>query len=344
MSFSSNSIIAKARAIYGNSLKYEDYAQLCSKTSVAEATAFLKQTDRYRQVLGGINPQTVHRTQLEALIAKNILDVFERFHKFDFSRSRAFFTYIIMELEAEQILTAIEGVASGSTDDYIAELPVFLIRHAQTDLLSLGSAESFIDIARRLEGTSFAKALRPLLIDAAESGSIDINECERRVYTLYYMSALKTIDKIYSGKSKEQMRRILLKSIDMINVVTCYRMRRFNTPTDRIKQQLLPFRYRLNAESTDRLLQLESVEQIAKALSHMGYNTSSPAEFDTIEQLTDKISTDFLRRTIRLSQNSAAVYYSLIECLRIEQRNIKTAIEGIRYGMSSSEILEMLVI
>lgn len=147
MSFSSNSIIAKARAIYGHSLKLEDYTQLCSKTSVADAAAYLKQTDRYRQVLGGINPQTVHRTQLEALIAKNILDVFERFHKFDFSSSRAFFQYIIMELEAEQILTAIEGVAAGSTDDYIAELPVFLTQHSQTDLLSLGTADGFLDIS-----------------------------------------------------------------------------------------------------------------------------------------------------------------------------------------------------
>ncbi|MGN0688673.1 MAG: V-type ATPase subunit, partial [Oscillospiraceae bacterium] len=113
MSFSSNSIITKARAIYGAALSADDYSQMCAKTTVAEVAAFLKQTDRYRSVLSGINPQTVHRGQLETLISKNILDVFERFHKFDFSDSRAFFRYIIMELEAEQILTAIEGVAAG---------------------------------------------------------------------------------------------------------------------------------------------------------------------------------------------------------------------------------------
>ena len=121
-------------------------------------------------------------------------------------------------------------------------------------------------------------------------------------------------------------------------------MKRFDSPPDRIKQQLLPFKYRLSAEHIDRLIQLDSVDDISGELSGMGYNIDSPAQLDTIEQLTDRISTDFLRRTIRLSQNSAAVYYSLIECLRIEQRNIKTAIEGIRYGMGSSEILDMLVI
>lgn len=344
MSFSSNSTIAKARAIYGRALTAEDYTQLCSKTSVAEAAAYLKQTDRFHAVLARINPQTIHRTRLEALIAKNILDIFERFHKFDFSSSRPFFKYIIMELEAEQILTAIEGVAAGSTDDYIADLPVFLTQHAQTDLLALGNAESFLDIARGLDGTSFAKALRPLLIDAAESGRIDINECERRLFTLYYMSALKTVDQIYSGKDKDDLRHALLKSIDMVNIVTCYRMKKFSFSADKIRNQLLPFRYRLNAEAIDRLIELDSTEAIAKELSKMGYHINEPAQFDTIEQLTERISTDSLRRTIRLSQNSAAVYYSLIECLRTEQRNIKTAIEGIRYGISSSDILDMLVI
>ena len=342
MSFLSNSPIAKARAIYGGSLTAEDYAQLCSKTSVAEAAAYLKQTERYRSVISSISPQTVHRGQLEALIAKNILDIFERFHKFDFSDE--FFRYIIMELEAEQILIAIEGVAAGSTDDYIAELPVFLTQHAQTDLLALGAAESFLDIARLLEGTTFEKALRRLLIEADESGKIDINECERRVYTQYYMQALKTADRLYSGKRRDELKRALLKSIDMVNVVTCCRMKTFKAPAEKIKGRLLSFRYRLNEEAVDRLLQLDSIDKVAAELTRMGYHFNAPPQLDTVERLTEQISTDFLRRTIRMSQNSAAVYYSLIECLRIEQRNIKTAIEGIRYGLGSSEILGMLVI
>ena len=94
----------------------------------------------------------------------------------------------------------------------------------------------------------------------------------------------------------------------------------------------------------DRLLQLDGIDKVAAELTRMGYHFNAPPQLDTVERLTEQISTDFLRRTIRMSQNSAAVYYSLIECLRIEQRNIKTAIEGIRYGLGSSEILGMLVI
>lgn len=344
MSFSSNSVIAKARAIYGRSLTAEDYSQLCARTTVAEAAAFLKQTERYSKTLSGINPQTIHRGQLEALINRSAFDIFERFHRFDFSDSRVFFKYIIMQLETDQIINAVEAVSSGSADRYIASLPMFLVQHASTDLMALGKAETYLDIAHLLENTPFARPLRPLLIDAAESGSININECERRLYTLYYMSAIKTAEKTYSGKALTELKRSLLKSIDMENVVSCCRMRAFGVSADSARKVLMPLKYRLNNETIERLLQLPDISKIEQELSQLGYHTDRDAEFASIEQLTDTISMDHLRRTIRMSRNSAAVYYALIECLKIEQKNVKTAIEGIRYGLSSTEILGMLVI
>ena len=121
-------------------------------------------------------------------------------------------------------------------------------------------------------------------------------------------------------------------------------MRAFNSTPEEVKGILLPFKYRLNDEATDKLLQLGDISKIEQELEALGYRTDQPAEFDSVEQLTEQISMNFLRRMIRLSRNSAAVYYALIECLKIETRNVKTVIEGIRYGINSNEILGMLVI
>lgn len=344
MSFSSNAVIAKSRAVFGRSLKAEDYVQLSSKASVAEAAAYLKQTERYGRILAGINPQTIYRLQLEELISKLIFEIFESFRKFDYSNGRAFFLYIIMQLEAEQILAAMESFAYGSSEHYISTLPSFLIKHAEADLLALGRARSFLDIADILENTKFGRLLRPLLIEAEETGKINIDECERRMYTSYYLSIMKTVDEVYRGGKGMELKRILLKSIDMENVVTCCRMRVFGASSESVKGKLLPFRYRLSAEAAERILQLGDISKIEAELDRLGYHINQPAEFDTMEHLTEQISMDFFRRTIRLSGNSAAVYYALIKCLKIETRNLKTVIEGIHYGISSSEILGMLVI
>lgn len=344
MSFSSNSVIAKSRAIFGKSLTGDEFAQLCDKKSVAEAAAFLKNTLRYGEALSGVNPQTVHRGQLEALLSKTIFDLLDRFRRFDFTESKWFFKEIVMQQEAEQILCAIEGVADGSTDSYIAALPTFLINRSRIDLLELGKANSFEDISRMLSGTEFSRLLDPLLTEAAANGKINIRECERRLYTHYYISCMKMVDKSCKGAQKTELKRAFLKSIDMKNVVTCRRMRAFGFDAGSARAQMIPFKYRLNNDAIERLMQQPDTDRVAAELAELGYRTDSSAQFQTIEQLTERISLDYLRRTLRISRSSATVYFCLIECLQIELRNIKTVIEGIRYGLTGTEIMEMLIL
>ena len=344
MSFSSNSVIAKSRAIFGESLTAGDFSQLCDKKTVSEAAAFLKNKPRYAQTLAGVNPQTVHRGQLEVLLSKTVFDILDRFRRFDFTESKWFFREILMQLEAEQILLAVEGIADGSTDSYIAALPTFLISRSHIDLLELGKAGSFGDISQMLSGTKFGKLLEPLLAEAAVTGKINIRECERRLYTHYYISCMKMVEKSCKGAQKTELKRAFLKSIDMKNVVTCRRMMAFGFDADSAQRQMIPFKYRLNSDAIERLMKQPDIDRVEAELAELGYRTDSSAQFQTIEQLTERISLDYLRRTLRISRSSATVYFCLIECMQIEVRNIKTVIEGIRYGLTGSEIMEMLIL
>ncbi len=345
MSFASNSVIAKARAIYGRTLKQEDYTQLAAKSSVPDAAAFLKQTERYGRALSGIEPQAIHRGQLEALLRRSIFDIFEGFHKFDFSPSRGFFDFIVKRMEIDLVLTAIEGVAAGSEMAYIASLPMFLTKHSSVDLTGLGSAKSYSDIDKILSGTIYGKVLKPLLSSSEGNGRINIGECERRMCTAYYIHCFKAIDNNYRGGERTALKTAVLKAVDLMNVVICCRIGAFSSvPPEEVKLYLLPFKYRLSDEVIEKLVRDKDVDHAVSVLASMGYKTDSAADFGNIEQLTQRISFDYLRRLLRLSQSSAVVYFALVECLFAEYKNIRTAIEGIRYGLSSAEILDMLVL
>lgn len=344
MSFSSNSVIARSRAIYGRSLTSEDYAQLCAKKSVAEAAAFLKNTPRYGAALAGVNAQTVHRGQLEALLDKSVFSIFDSFHKFDFTESKWFFRAIITQMEAKQILRAIQAVASGSTDSYIASVPTFLNNSSKIDLLELGKSEKFSDIVRMLAGTEYGRLLQPLLAEAENKGKINIRECERRLYTHYYIFCIKMLQKSCKGSQKTELKRAFLRSVDMKNVVACCRMKAFGFDAGEAAEQIIPFKYRLNRPTIEQLMQQPDIESIEARLAEIGFRTDSPAQFQTVEQLTESISLEFHRRTMRLSRNSSTVYFCLIECLDAELNNVKTIIEGIRYGLPGSEIMNMLVL
>ncbi len=343
MAFASNSVVAKARAVYGRSLTADDYSQLVSKENVAEVCAYLKQTSRYSKVLASADPQLIHRAQLEALVQRSVFDIFESFHKFDYTDSKGFFNYIVSELEIEQILLALQNAASGSSVDFVAKLPLFLLEHSKVDLAALGRAGSLPEAFERLRGTDYEKTIGDLLISGAETGRFNISECERRLYNRYYLKMLKAIEHDYKGAERKELKRAVLRAIDMENVVTLYRYARiFGTDAADIPGKLLSFKYRLSEEVVERLAAQKDVNKIAAELASVGYGINGDIP-SGVEQLTERISLDFMKKTLRLSQSSSVVYFALIQCLKTELKNVKTIIEGIRYGMKGSDILEMIV-
>lgn len=340
----SNAVIAKARAVFGHSLSAEDYILLSSKESVSDVCAYLKQTARYGAALSAVNPQTVHRGQLEAVLKRSVFDIFENFHKFDFTESKKFFEYIVMRQEIDVILSALQAIESGNSEGFITQLPMFLTKHSQTDLAAFGTSRNYVEAAGLLAGTTFAKPLGELLINAAESGKLDIGKCERRLYTHYYMSILKNVEKDFRGGEKKELKRAILRSIDMQNVVMLYRYTRFFGADDSsVKDVLIPLKYRLSDEAIERLAAQKDIAKIAAELESIGYKAGGDKP-DSVELLTERISLDSLRKTMRLSQSSAVVYFAFAECLGIEVNNIMTLIEGVRYGLSGSDILDMIVI
>ncbi len=343
MSFSSNAVIAKARAVFGRQLTEEDYITLTSKETIGEVCAQLKTTERYGRVLASENPQTVYRARLESLLRQAVYDIFDSFRKFDYTESKNFFRFVLASLEIEQVLMALQSVTNGSSDAYIAALPMFLYDRSKIDLAALGRAESLAEATELLRKTVYFKSIGGLLTEAAETGKLDITECERRLYTQYYMRMLKECDRDFKGSERKELRRAILRSVDMENVVTVYRRSLiFGSENADLAGKLIGFKYRLSAETVDRLAGLSDSEKIAAELEKLGYHTDGRIP-ETVELLTERINLDYLRKTMRLTKSSAVVYFALFECLNAELRNLKTVIEGVRYGMSGEEIMRILV-
>ncbi len=342
MTFASGSVIAKARAVMGRSVTAEDYAQLALSESVSDVCAYLKQTPRFEKALANTDPQTIHRGQLENLLRHSLYDTFDSFRKFDVTESADFFHFVIERLCAEQVILAVECVAYGGSDEFIALLPPFLLQSSDVDLAALGTAKTLADAAEILRPTHYFKAVGAMMLNAADNADFNIGEFERRIKTHYYMRLLKMADKALKGSERKDFRRLILRSVDMANVVTLYRYSVvFGSEPENIP--LIDFRYRLSDEVVERLAHELSAERIAEALSEIGYSAEGDVP-PTIELLTERISLDFLKKTLHLSQSPAVAYFALSECLSIELANIKTIIEGIRYGMNSSKILELLVV
>lgn len=344
MSFVSNAVLAKSRAIYGQRLSDDDYLRLASMKSVADVCEYLKQTPRYRKALAEVNSAALHRGRLEELLKRAVYDVFESFHIFDYSNCNSYFKFIVARLEIEQIIAAVSAIVSGGSDFYIAALPAFIKKHSKVDLFALASAENIGQAAEILEKTPYCsgKKLKKMITKAAVSGELDIPAFESALYSEYYFELLKSIEKEFHGREKREFKTAVLKTIDMENVVSYYREARFSgISEEENRASLIPFKYRLSADEIAELAKEKSVEKIAQSLEKKGCHASNSA---TIELLTESISFNSLEKNIRLSQSPAVVYFALTQCLSTELKNIRTLIEGVRYGLNSGDILKMLVL
>ena len=56
-----NATVAKIMAIYGKRLTPQDYSELMSRQSVAEAAEYLKKNTHYSDMLSSIDTNTIHR-------------------------------------------------------------------------------------------------------------------------------------------------------------------------------------------------------------------------------------------------------------------------------------------
>ena len=341
--YASNGVTAKCRAVFGQRLTPLDYAQLAAKENVPQICDYLKTVPRYEKALSSVNSGAIHRGQLEALLAKAAFDIYEKFRKFDFTKSRGYFSFIVERLEIGQIVSAIAAVYAGGSDAYIAAVPMYLNRYTKTNLPELGQAKNLSEVIEQLEGTSYIKVLREPLINAAQNGKLDIGEVERRLVNDYYFRLLKHAEENFRGTEKKEFKRAILRSIDMENVVTVYRRARFSgANSEDLKKTLIPFKYKLRDDVIEELIAEKDIDALAKRLEKIGYHSDN--ESATVEQLTEQISQKFYEKTLHLSSHAAVAYFALTESICTELRNIRTVVEGVRYELDGTDIMKMLVL
>ncbi len=340
--FAANGVTAKCRAVFGKRLSESDYAQLAAKENVPQVCDFLKTAPRYQKSLSAANSGAIHRAQLEAVLGKSAFDIFESFRKFDFTKSREYFKFIVERLEIGQIVSAVGAVYAGGADVYIAAVPMYLNRFAKTDLPELGRAKNLSEVIPLLENTPYIKTLREPLIDAVMSGNLNIGDIERRLLNDYYFRLLKSIEDNFHGAEKKELKRAVLRSIDMENVVTLFRRAQFSRASGNAKEKLIPFRFKLNDEIIEELADEKDVEALSRRLGKIGYNADG--DYATVEQLTERISQKFYDKTLRMTRYASVAYFALTESVCTELRNIRTVVEGVRYELSGTDIMKMLVI
>ena len=80
-----------------------------------------------------------------------------------------------------------------------------------------------------------------------------------------------------------------------------------------------------------------------KLISGIPYFKKFSGETQDFELLIRKSNLDYYAKKLRMSQYDSVVLHSLMELSELENTNLTTVIEGVRYSLTSDSITEMLV-
>ena len=337
-------MITKSRAMYGKRLTNENYQDLVRMKSVREIAAYLKETPGYADILSNIYPESVHRGQLELLLHKSLFNKYIRLTHYDVAGKHSFLSFVIARLEIEQILRCIMGINANNTENFIVDLPGYLISHATFPMMKLAQVKTFEELLQVIDKTPYEKVIRQFTPKNGEL--IDYTGCDVALRTLYYNQLFSLIQRDFKGKHREELEEILKNEIELINVSTIFRLKTFfKMDGEEIRKYLFPYHYKLKKERLENLLHAKSGEDIFRTISSSSYgNKIDNDEFSYIEDDIRRLNAYYNKQLLRFSSNAPAVVYCFLSLAQIELINITNIIEGVRYELSAEEIRNLLVI
>ncbi|MDY0210181.1 MAG: V-type ATPase subunit [Acholeplasma sp.] len=343
MGFANNAIITKAKSIYGNFLKEEDYERIVKFRSIPDLVGFLKKHPNYQEALRDVSENSIHRGQLEALIKRNSFNQIERLTNQVFSKDEPFYRLSIVSQENELILSVLRTIISQEFEEMKGKIPYFFETHTKISVERLLKTTNFDELLDAVKQTPYFDILKKYYTKNPEM--IRYLDIEHDLEAYYYDEAFLRIEKYYSGSLAKDLKSIFETRIELGNIIKVYRLKKFyqaNAAT--IKSVLIKKHTRISEKKMDQIIAIDNPDAILKFLSKTEFSRfKSDQDYVYVEYYAEKIRYDLAKKFMYFSTEVPKVFLAFITLSEIEIENLTNTIEGIRYQVDENEIKQMLI-
>ena len=335
-----NAVTAKARAIHGKLLNRDDYVTLMHKGTIPQAVAYLRTKPLYTAVFAEADEAQIRRAQAEQLINKNVFDNYIRVAKFSAMGKDSILSFLIRQLEAEQLIKAVIAINSGNKDGFVAAFPDYMTKHFCFDPIRLAGEKELSGMVEQLKGTMYHKPLKNQLAEAPG----DVNRLVTTINVCYIKWAFDRIDSYARGETRETLKNFFLRKIDADNLLMCYRMKStFGAGAAEIHELLIPYHRKLRPVEIDDAL--KTPDPVAALRDMFVSQHVVTAEVSDIPEVNINVSDHrYFRHCLAVSKDEVESLYSLMMLFRDESTNLCRIIEGLRYSVAPEEIEKYLII
>ncbi|MBP3320674.1 MAG: V-type ATPase subunit [Clostridia bacterium] len=336
LSYASNAVLSKARAMYGKKLSEKNYNDLLTCRTISDIVNYLKRKTTYREVLDNINEHHVHRSELESALKSRLIVDFGVLARYDISVGEHFYEYLISRVEVEQIMHSLIFMTAGKEIKF--NLPEFFYEHTKIDLKNLNKIKNYSDFLKIIKKSDYYKILKEF------ENNIDITIIETELHNYSHKIIFKTIDKYLCKKAKLELKKFFSLYIDLSNLVRIVRMKKFYNLSYEYMSKILLDGGNLTREKLNMFINSEDNKQMMNDMKSISIGKKwFSRDLDIVDKVPVNMKFNWCKHNIRFSTHSAIVLISYIFLKEIEILNLITIIEGVKYKLSPDEIKKMLI-
>lgn len=338
-------ITAKVRAMSGRLFSEDNYKELSVLTTVPEAVAYLKEHSAYSSLFSNMDESFFHRGYIEKSLHLSKYRDFTKLYRFAGGKQRSFLKLYFYQYEIillEYCLRTVFDHRKFELD--LSSFKPFLEHHSKLDLDLLASSQTINELVENLKETEFYDVLNNFG-DLEEPTLMDY---EYALDLYHFRTLWKKKEKELSKEDGTFITRTYGSQFDLLNIQWIYRSKKYyRLEPEQIYPLLIPMNYKLKKEQLRQLIEAPGLPEMQAVLNNTYYNRTyrkMNLNLEHLEDFTYSYLYDLHKKDSTRNPYSMAVLNTYLYQREEEVRKIITVIEGIRYGLTSNEILEYLMI
>ena len=323
------SINAKLKGMYSKRLKNDDLQDLAKQNNLKSAVAILKNKSSSLNVLS----EDADREQIEKILNSEIIYDIEKIVKYLDKNDTQIFNLLISKYEIRCIKKAIKLLYS--KNEYDENIKIWT-NTIFTDLKGLESIKSIDEFLKIINNTKYKKILKKYFEN--KNTEYSIFEIENELDKMYLKSIYN------SAGNNKNLKKMIGAKIDFTNILWIYRMKKYyNFSEDKIEKSIIDINYALKKNQILSLVKAKNIEELNEILKKTVYSNISTDDIYELECNMKKYLHGLYIKNFKSNLLSINCIYSYLNLVELENKDIISIIEAVRYGIDKEKLLKKLI-
>lgn len=338
----SNALLTKSRAMNSKMLTYNDYQALASCKSLNDVVSYLKSNTDYVSALSTLSGADVYRARLEADIRKANAKKISSLVGFEKAIGQRLNKIIYLRRDISILLDCVDKLKNDDSIENTWLLSVDYEKHSEMELKKVLTAKNFDELYQALDGSILQ---RPFDVVRNQPKDFNVIDIENAMYKLLAKEVNTLVKKNFSKKDSGALLELFKMQADLKMLESIVRMKKyFPQQSLNINNIFYSALSSFSVKEIESMLEMKSTDEVFSMFLKGEYRKYlDPDLKDEIELCTRNAKYRYNKKNLVYSTLPELTMFCYIGIIENETKNLINIIEGVRYSLSSEDILKFVV-